>query len=171
MARHDALFRTLEGLDGRQIAFSSPKAFEASVLPSAEMMRAHGIIHTPQYVNSHDSVYRAVASGFYPAGGGVKSTFSSFLEKRRSQLRILYGTEKYTRYAMAALSTIPSETAKMLLIAIPKIGSSKKKIMNLLAMKSFMLAKDSDWDDVRNLHLTSKQTEITERGNIKCRFD
>ena len=72
---------------------------------------------------------------------------------------------------MAALSTIPSETAKMLLIAIPKIGSSKKKIMNLLAMKSFMLAKDSDWDDVRNLHLTSKQTEITERGNIKCRFD
>ena len=43
--------------------------------------------------------------------------------------------------------------------------------MNLLAMKSFMLAKENDWDDVRNLHLTSKQTEIAERGNIKCRFD
>ena len=72
---------------------------------------------------------------------------------------------------MAALSTIPSETAKMITFAIPKIGSSKKKIMNLLTMKSFMPAKDSDWDDVRNLHLTSKQTEIIERGNIKCRFD
>ena len=134
-------------------------------------MRAHGIAHTPQYVNSHDSVHRAVASGFYPAGGGVKITFSSFLEKLRSQLRILYRTEKYTPYAMAALSMIPSETAKMITNAVPKIGSSKKKIMNLLGMKSFMLAKDNDWDDVRNLHLTSKQTEITERGNIKCRFD
>ena len=156
MARNDAPFRTLEGLDGRQIAFSSPKAFEASVLPSAEMMRAHGIAHLPQDGNSHDSVHRPVAAGIYPAGGGFKSTFSSFLEKLRLQLRILYRTKKYMPYAMAALSTIPSETAKMLLIEIPKIGSSKKKIMNLLAMKSFMLAKDSDWDDVRNLHLTSK---------------
>ena len=89
----------------------------------------------------------------------------------RSQLRILYRTEKYTSYAMAALSMIPSETAKMITNAILKIGSSEKKIMNLLGMKSFMLAKENDWDDVRNLHLTSKQTEIAERGNIKCRFD
>ena len=43
--------------------------------------------------------------------------------------------------------------------------------MNLLGMKSFMLAKENVWDDVRNLHLTSKQTEIAERGSIKCRFD
>ena len=101
----------------------------------------------------------------------VKSTFSSFLEKLRSQLRILYRTKKYMPYAMAALSKIPSETAKMITNAVKKIGSSEKKIMNLLAMKSFMLVKDNDWDDVRNLHLTSKQTEIAERGNIKCRFD
>jgi hypothetical protein len=59
-------------------------------------------------------------------------------------------------YAMAALSKIPSETAKMITIAIKKIGSFEKKIMNLLARKSFMLVKDSDWDVVRNLHLTSK---------------
>ena len=72
---------------------------------------------------------------------------------------------------MAALSMIPFETAKMITNAILEIGSSKKKIMNLLGMKSFMLAKENVWDDVRNLHLTSKQTEIAERGSIKCRFD
>ena len=59
----------------------------------------------------------------------------------------------------------------MITNAILKIGSSEKKIMKLLAMKSFMPAQDSDWDDVRNLHLTSKQTEIAKKGNIKCRFD
>ena len=121
--------------------------------------------------NSHDSVHRPVAAGFYPTGGGVKITFSSFFEKLRSKLQILYRTEKYTPYAMAALSMVPSETAKMITNAVLEIGSSKKKIMNLLGMKSFMLAKENVWDDVRNLHLTSKQTEIAERGSIKCRFD
>ena len=171
MVRNVASFRTLEGPDVKQIVCRSLTALEARVPPRAEMMRAHGIVHTPQCGNSHHSVHRAVASGSYSAGGGVKSTFSSFLEKLRSQLRILYRTEKYTSYAMAALSMVPSETGKMITNAIPKIGSSKKKIMNLQGMKSFMLANDNDWDDVRNLHLTSKQTEIVERGNIKCRFD
>ena len=111
MARNDAPFRKLEGLDGKQIAFPSPTAFGASALPRAEMMRSHGIVHTPQCVNFLDSVCRAIATGSFPAGGGVKNTFSSFLEKLRSQLRILYRTEKYTPYPMAALSTIPSGTA------------------------------------------------------------
>ena len=56
-----------------------------------------------------------------------KITFSSFLEKLRSQIRILYQTEKYTPYAMAALSMIPSETAKMITNAVLKNGSSKRK--------------------------------------------
>ena len=139
--------------------------------PRAKMMRAHGIAHLPQDGNSHDSVHRPVAAGFYPAGGGVKIAFSSFFEKLRSKLQILYRTEKYTPYATATLSMVPSETAKMITNAVLEIGSSKKKIMNLLGMKSFMLAKENAWDDVRNLHLTSKQTEIAERGSIKCRFD
>ena len=171
MVRSDAFFRALEGPDGKQIVFRSPTALGASVPPRAEMMRAHGIAHLPQDGNSHDSVHLPVAAGFYPVGGGVKFTFSSFLEKLRSQLRILYRTKKYTPYAMAAPSMIPSETAKMITNALFEIGSSKKKIMNLLGMKSFMLAEENVWDDVRNLHLTSKQTEIAERGNIKCRFD
>ena len=91
-------------------------------------------------------------------------------EKLRSRLRILYRTEKYTPYAMAALSMIPFETAKMITNAVLEIGSFKKKIMNLLGMKSFMLAKENVWDDVRNLHLTSKQTEIAERGEYKMSF-
>ena len=139
VARNDAPFRTLEDLDGKQIAFPSPAAFGASVLPRAEM-RARGIAHTPKYVNSHDSVYRAVAAGIYPAGGGVKRTFSSIPEKIRSQLRILYQTKKYTPHAIAALSTMPSETVQMITNAMLKIGSSEKKIMKLLAMKSLMPA-------------------------------
>ena len=81
VVRSDALFRTLEGPDGKQIVFRSPTALGASVPPRAEMMRAHGIAHLPQDGNSHDSVHRPVAAGFYPAGGGVKITFSSCLEK------------------------------------------------------------------------------------------
>ena len=171
MVRSDAPFRTLEGPDGKQIMFRSPTALGANVPPRADIMRAHGIAHLPQDGNFHDSVHRPVVTGFYPAGGGVSITFSSCLEKLRSRLRILYRTVKYTPYAMAALSMIPFGTAKMITNAVLEIGSFKKKIMHLLGMKSFMLAKENVWDDVRNLHLTSKQTEIAERGSIKCRFD
>jgi phosphonate transport system substrate-binding protein len=91
------------------------------------MMSAHGVAHLPQDGSPHDSVHRPVAAVFYPAGGGVKITFSSFLEKLRSQLRILYRTEKYTPYAMAALSMIPSKTAKMITYTVLEIGSFKRK--------------------------------------------
>gem|GEM_PF-6099038 len=171
MVRSDAFFRALEGPDGKQIVFRSSTALGASVPPRAEMMSAHGIAHLPQDGSPHDSVHRPVVTGFYPAGCGVSITFSGCLEKLRSRLRILYRTEKYTPYAMAALSMIPFGTAKMITNAVLEIGSFKKKIMHLLGMKSFMLAKENVWDDVRNLHLTSKQTEIAERGSIKCRFD
>ena len=127
LVRSDALFRTLEGPDGKQIVFRSPTALGASVPPRAEIMRTHGIAHLPQDGSFHDSVHRPVATGFYLAGGGVLITFSSCLEKLRSRLRILYRTEKYTSYAMAALSMIPSKTAKMITYAVLEVGSFKIK--------------------------------------------
>jgi len=43
----------------------------------------------PNYVKSHDSVYRAVAAGLFPAGGGVTRTFNSLDPAIREDLRII----------------------------------------------------------------------------------
>jgi len=170
VVRKDSPFQELEDLDGKMMAFPSPAAFGASVLARAEM-RARGIAHLPQYVNSHDSVYRAVAAGIYPAGGGVKRTFSGISEDLRAQLRILYTTEKYTPHAFAALGSMPADVVRKIASAMLRIGSSDEKIMKSLGMKAFAAARDDDWDDVRRLGLTSEQTEIADEGKIKCRFD
>ena len=74
VARKDSDIDDLSQLNNRTLAFPSPAAFGASVIPRAELS-AKNITVEPSYVKSHDSVYRSVALGLFPAGGGVKRTF------------------------------------------------------------------------------------------------
>ena len=87
VARKDSGVEDLRDLRGQAVAFPSPAAFGASVIPRAEM-RSAGIAIRPLYVKSHDSVYRAVAAGLMTAGGGVLRTFGNIDPEIREQLRI-----------------------------------------------------------------------------------
>lgn len=160
----------LADLNGKDIAFPSPAAFGASVLPRAEMTKK-GILHTPHYVKSHDSVYRAVTAGIFPAGGGVKRTFGNLPEGMRAQLRVIYRTERYTPHAFAALSRISPEAVANVTNAMLKIGNNEPTLMKPLGINGFEAAENADWDDVRALGLSNSQTELAEEGNIKCRSD
>ena len=95
VVRKDSPIQSLDQLQGAEVAFPSPGAFGASVVPRAEM-RSRGIDFDPQYVKSHDSVYRAVIAGLMPAGGGVLRTLNAINDDMRSQLRVIYQTEGYT---------------------------------------------------------------------------
>lgn len=53
-----------------QQAAAQLAACAASVLPRAALKEV-GIAFGPRYVRSHDSVYRTVAQGLYPASGGI----------------------------------------------------------------------------------------------------
>lgn len=55
VTKKDSLVTELSDLEARDIAFPSPAAFGASVLPRAEIRRL-GISFQPHYVKSHDSV-------------------------------------------------------------------------------------------------------------------
>ena len=95
MVRADSAYGQLDELDNQSIAFPSPAAFGASVIPRAEMKSREMTIR-PAYVKSHDSVYRAVIAGLFPAGGGVLRTFNNVPEADRAKLRVLYRTDAYT---------------------------------------------------------------------------
>jgi len=81
VVRKDSTLRDMEELEGERLAFPSPAAFAASVLPRSHL-RTEGIGFTPQYVSSHDSVYLGVARGLFPAASpdtkhtGVSGTMS-----------------------------------------------------------------------------------------------
>ena len=97
----DSPIQTVAALDGKTVAFPAPNAFAASLL-----IRAHlaglGIRIEPKYVQTHASVYRAVALGDVSAGGGVNNTLQREEPALRARLRILYETPSYAPHPLVA---------------------------------------------------------------------
>lgn len=168
VVRADSPIERLEDLKGATIAFPSPAAFGASVIPRAELSN-RGIEFEPKYVRSHDSVYRAVAAGLMPAGGGVLRTFGHIPDTLRSQLRVLYRTDGYTPHAFAAhprVSNVDVQAIARLMIAAQ---DARPELMELLGMPGVQGAQDADWNDVRELGLTQAETSVVVAEAGKCR--
>lgn len=144
----------IEQLHGSTLAFPAPAAFAASVLPRAELGRRE-IEFTPKYVSSHDSVYRAVAKGLFPAGGGVLRTLANVDPAIRAQLRVLWTTRGYTPHAVATHPRVSNEVVGALANALATLQESEHgmKMLRTLKLKGFVRARNADWDDVRALGL------------------
>jgi phosphonate transport system substrate-binding protein len=170
VTRNDSSVNVLHDLQDRKMAFPSPAAFGASVLPRAELI-SQGVNFEPVYVKSHDSVYRSVVAGFYPAGGGVQRTFNTIPEKLKVQLRIIYRTKKYTPHAFAVNSDLAPDRVQTILSGMISIAKESPDLLKPINMKGFEAASDHDWDDVRSLDLQQAQTEIVKEGSVRCRFD
>lgn len=144
----------LSQLQQARIAFPSPAAFAASVLPRAELRR-QGVDFEPVYVSSHDSVYLNVSRGFFPAGGGIKRTFNAVDSAVSDNLRILWQTKGYTPHALAihpkhhALKPVLNQA----LMALNKSDAAQSIYQSVGFKHGWELAQDSDWDDVRQLDI------------------
>jgi phosphonate transport system substrate-binding protein len=165
VTRTDNAVSELKDLDGTTLAFPSPAAFGASVVPRAELS-ARDVSFEASYVKSHDSVYRAVALGVFPAGGGVLRTFGNLPEDLKSQLRIFYQTDGYTPHAFAASPALPADVRQKVAAALT--GLSDAAVLKPLGMSGFVPADNATWDDVRALNLTDGQTEIASAGEETC---
>lgn len=147
-------YKDIAGLQGANLAFPSPAAFAASVLPRANLAKL-GVSFTPKYVGSHDSVYITVSKGIYPAGGGIKRTLLLTDPKVSSNLRILWESKLYTPHAFAVHPRVPenyTEPIVKILLAM-KNDPQAGEIMESIGFKGIEKAEDSDWDDIRDLEL------------------
>lgn len=163
VTRKDSPYEVPEDLTGLTLAFPSPAAFAASVLPRAHF-KTKGIVIAPKYVSSHDSVYRSVAKGLYPAGGGVVRTFKAMTPAVSDQLRILWTTKTYTPHAIAAHPRLPAATVKRIASAMVALSETEqgKHLLAPLKFTGIEAAKDGDWDDVRGLGLQLLDSLIRE---------
>jgi phosphonate transport system substrate-binding protein len=156
VVRTDSDYRELEDLAGRTLAFPSPAAFAASIVTRATLQN-RAIAFEPKYVASHDSVYRSVALGLYPAGGGVMRTFSNVEDDIHSQLRILWVSPGYTPHAFAAHPRLDSAVVERIQSAMIGLEDSDtgRALLESLKLKGIEAAGDEGWDDIRamNLHL------------------
>ena len=92
VVKKDSPILAVNELDNKTVAFPSPNALGATLLPRAELDRKFNIKVNPLYVKSHSSVYLNVLLGKTVAGGGVQKTLSQQPDKVRDNLRILYKT-------------------------------------------------------------------------------
>ncbi len=154
VVRKDSDIKTLNDLQGKEMAFPAPAAFAATVLPLANF-KVQGIGIKTNYVLSHDSVYRTVAKGIFAAGGGVMRTFKSVDPKVSQELRVLWTTPGYTPHAIAFHPRVNSKQLAAIKQAVVEMHLSEqgKYLLKRVSIKEFEVAQDKDWDDVRALKI------------------
>ena len=150
----DSSIDSLDELDGQMLAFPSPAAFAATIVTRAELVN-NGIDFSSKYVSSHDSVYRAVAAGLYPAGGGIIRTFNSVDESIRNQIKIMWTSTGSTPHAIAHHPRVDKQVVNAITAALISLERTDDGISILkgLNVKGFIRANDSDYDDVRSLNI------------------
>jgi phosphonate transport system substrate-binding protein len=154
VVRADSPYQKPMDLAGKVVVFPAPAAFAASILPQAEFGRL-GIAVTARFVASHDSVFRAVATGLHEAGGGIQRTFEALPSEVRGKLRVLTETPAYTPHAFAAHPRVKAELlakvqAAMVSLAGDAVGQT---LLAPLAFKGVSVAQDKEWADIRALDI------------------
>jgi phosphonate transport system substrate-binding protein len=156
VVKKDSTLEGLKDLEEMTLAFPSPAAFAATILPQAELNKQN-VDFTPKYVSSHDSVYLSVARGLLPAGGGIVRTFNNIDPAVRDQLRIFWTSNGFTPHAFAAHPSVPSIDQSLIANALADLESTEAgmDMLQSLKFKGIQSAENADWDDVRNLQLTA----------------
>ncbi|MBX2878401.1 MAG: phosphate/phosphite/phosphonate ABC transporter substrate-binding protein [Granulosicoccus sp.] len=167
VVRKDSKVKNLSALNDKRLAFPSPAAFAATILPKANMAKM-GIDVDAKYVSSHDSVYMAVSRGLLPAGGGIVRTFNKTDPAVKDTLRILWTSSGYTPHAFAAHPAISSNDRETFARALTSLAKTEKGRASLakLGFKGIQRADNSSWDDVRDLairKLESGNTNVAEQ--------
>lgn len=163
VTRADGPVRSIAALAGTTLVFPSPAAFAASALPRAHL-RSREIAFTPKYVASHDSVYLAVASGSFLAGGGIERTFNNLPTDLRRQLRVLWRSPPQPAHAFAAHPRVPAAVVRRLRAAMVAMHADPegRALLATMSMARLVAARDRDWDPVRRLDLKLLDRELHE---------
>lgn len=162
VVKKDSTISSVDELNDKKLAFPSPAAFAASVLPRA-MLNKKNINFEKKYVSSHDSVYLNVAKGLFTSGGGVMRTFNNTSPKVKEQLKVLWKSPGYTPHAIANHPRVPEDVVKAIqtaMLAMSQDPEANKLLKKLKIKKGLIAATDEDWDDVRGLGIELLQQLI-----------
>lgn len=107
VVRTDSNINSLHQLSGKTLAFPSESAFIASKYLRAQLKKHEKLDFKPEYIGTHDNVYRGVVIGQFPAGGGVERTLEREPRRLKSNLKILYRTPKLTTHPLMVHPRVP----------------------------------------------------------------
>lgn len=154
VVRNDSAIASVQELDGKEVAFPSPAAFAATVIPLAELKRS-GISVKPRFVASHDSVYLNVARGLVVAGGGIERTLEAIDASVRDRMRVIWRSAEYPPHAFARLPGVPESVGRDFVDAMQKVAASAPgaDLLKQIGFKGVVSAQDRDWEPIRALDI------------------
>ncbi len=154
VVRADSPVTSVRDLDGREVAFPSPAAFAATVIPLAELKKS-GISVTPRFVASHDSVYLNVTRDLVVAGGGIERTFESLDADARAQLRVIWRSAEYPPHAFARLPATQEAVGRAFIEGMQKVAGTPegRDLLQQIGFKGVVPATDADWNPIRTLDI------------------
>jgi len=148
--------KRLSDLNGKTLAFPAPNAFGASLYMRALLLEKEGLRFTPDYVGTHQNVYRHVIMGEAAAGGGINATLQKESAALRSRLTILYTTPDVAPHPLAAHPRIPRATREKIIAAMFKIGRDPagRKLLADVELDNVVNADYArDYQPLEKLHL------------------
>ena len=155
VVRKDSPFQNIRDLDGQTIAFPSPNALGAALIPRAEFADKFRIKVYPKYVLSHTSVYLNVALNQTKAGGGVQKTFNLQKPEIRDQLRIIHRPISVASHPISVHPRVPIQFRKELTAAILALGNTEhgRSILKKIPINQIGIAKLEDYDPLKTMGL------------------
>lgn len=116
---------SVQDLQGKAIAFPAPNAFAASLYMRALLTEKEKVKFTPDYVKTHNNVYRNVVLDKAAAGGGVKRTLMKEPDDVKNQLTIIYETPPSASHPLSAHTRVPASFRNKVTETILKLANDK----------------------------------------------
>ena len=165
VVRKDNPVKSVKELNGGKIGFPSPNAFMASLYMRAVLIEQEGISFTPEYLKTHDNVYRHILSGMVIAGGGVKGTLKKQPPEVQEQLRILYETEAIAPHPFSAHPRVPEKLRQDVVAAIfdlSKTEEGRAMLKNIFIPEPIVADYERDYAGLEKLRLEKYWDEDSE---------
>lgn len=155
VVKKDSPIQSVNELNGKTVAFPSPNALGATLLPRAEFARKFNIKVDEIYVKSHGSVYLNVLLGKAAAGGGVQKTLGQQPEKIRNQLRVLYKTAEVPSHPFTVHPRVDRATQDKIKAAFMALDDSAmgKNMLRNIPMKKIGETSIEDYASLKSMRL------------------
>ncbi len=168
IVRNDSRFKTLADLQGSTIAWVDPNSAAGFLFPRATLalngFDPNKFFGKEVFAGGHDAVVLSVLNGSVDAGAtfanntkGTSGSWTQFLtdKEQQAKIRVLKYSKPIpgdtvsvrTNYNTACRSTVQKVVGA--LIAMKGNPETKKMLQNLYRINSLTVAKDSDYDIVR----------------------
>ena len=145
---------SIEALNGGKLAVPNLHAFGAAQVPQG-YLRGKGITVTLVAVNNHESVFRTVEKGLYPAGASNLRIFGMLDPAMQAKFRILWKSEPLPPFAFAAHPRVSQAALKRIQKALIDMNASAegRALLEPLNVKGIVRAEDRDYDGMRKMKL------------------